>query len=100
MDLLTVSDGCVGKEVGSVPSGLKGTAGEQVEGEGSRKQPSSCGIVLFLARTTALLLEQVASLMVCTRFHGGWASCGGASCGWASCGGASCGGASCGAGVC
>ncbi len=43
---------------------------------GCDKQPSSCGICLFLANTAARLLSRVASLYVFARFRGGGAGCG------------------------
>jgi hypothetical protein len=43
---------------------------------GGDKQPSSCGICLFLANTAARLLARVASLYIFARFHGGGAGCG------------------------
>jgi hypothetical protein len=46
-----------------------------VEGEGGKKQPSSCGICLFFTMTTVQLLARVASLLVFVCFQCGWASC-------------------------
>jgi hypothetical protein len=53
--------------------GLGVGCGDDVGGE---QHPSSCGISLFLAKTVARLLAQVASLAVFTRFRGGGAGCG------------------------
>ncbi len=54
--------------------GLGRLGGDDVEG--GEKQPSSCGICLFLASTAARLLARVASLKVFARFLGGGAGCG------------------------
>ncbi len=45
-------------------------------GEGGEKQPSSCGICLFLASTAARLLARVSSLKVFASFLCGGAGCG------------------------
>jgi hypothetical protein len=69
---------------GACSSGLGAGWGGVVGGE---RQPSSCGICLFFARTAARLLDLVASLIFFARLLGGGAGCDGSS----SSGGAGCG---------
>ncbi len=54
-------------------SGLEVGCGGEVGGE---RHPLSCGICLFLAKTAARLLDQVASLTVFARLRGEGAGCG------------------------
>jgi hypothetical protein len=95
-----VSNGCEGEEVDDTAGRLKGMAGNRVEREGVKKQPSSCGIGLFFASTTTLQLGQVASLTIFRAFPQlrgwqwwqnqlWWVGCGGGDSfvGWADSGG-------------
>ncbi len=96
-DSSTEDDGEVAGAGGASSSGLGAGCGGVVGGE---RQPSSCGICFFFARTVARLLDLIASLIVFARLRDGGAGCdgssssGGAGCGdWKSGGG---GGAGCG----
>jgi hypothetical protein len=73
----------MGIDDGSAAKGSKSASGRSAGGlgdgcggvEGGEKQPSSCGICLFLASATARLLAWVTSLMVLACFRGSGAGC-------------------------